>query len=445
MKLIKFLWETSPEKTLVIIVLTVFNGIAGGLLLVLLPDAASTVFRPDQYLFYAVSLPLVTASFIISRYLCRKKTVMLAEQSLEDMVLRVSNTVRLAELSDLEQTDVSNVFMTLSDSQIISSGASKQVESLQANISLFIGWLYIFFYLSYATGLVLLLSRFFQILITEMFQKIFREFAHEELKEEKKMFGAFRNLLYGFKELKFNRKKNNDIFNNYLLPCIEGCKTKRIKGRRYFTEFTIIITLNSILITIFVTMLSSASSQDVMKMLIILLFSFQNDLLINASIQDVAFSSAILERINRLFPSNNLRTADESISSISKPNTDTPFTLLSLENITFHYPDVKEQGFSVHIDRLHIRAGEILFIVGGNGSGKSTLLKLLTGMYLPDIGAIKMDGRAVSMAEYRHIDRKTVFWRNSMTFIHKLIKQLFKDLTRSFRICIRKSATGYVG
>ena len=210
---------------------------------------------------------------------------MLAEQSLEDMVLRVSNTVRLAELSDLEQTDVSNVFMTLSDSQIISSGASKQVESLQANISLFIGWLYIFFYLSYATGLVLLLSRLFQLLITEMFQKIFREFAQEELKEEKNMFGAFRNLLYGFKELKFNRKKNNDIFNNYLLPCIEGCKNKRIKGRRYFTEFTIILMLNTILITIFVTMLSSAPPEDVMKMLIILLFSFQNDLLISSSIQ----------------------------------------------------------------------------------------------------------------------------------------------------------------
>ena len=39
--------------------------------------------------------------------------------------------------------------------------------------------------------------------------------------------------------------------------------------------------------------------------------------------------------------------------------------------------------------------GELVFIVGGNGSGKSTLAKLLTGLYVPDGGEIRLDGNIV--------------------------------------------------
>lgn len=41
---------------------------------------------------------------------------------------------------------------------------------------------------------------------------------------------------------------------------------------------------------------------------------------------------------------------------------------------------------------LEIEAGEFIGIVGGSGSGKSTLVKLLTGLYRPESGSIKIDG-----------------------------------------------------
>ncbi|HVR09198.1 MAG TPA: ATP-binding cassette domain-containing protein, partial [Thermoanaerobaculia bacterium] len=37
-----------------------------------------------------------------------------------------------------------------------------------------------------------------------------------------------------------------------------------------------------------------------------------------------------------------------------------------------------------------------VFITGGNGSGKSTLGKLLTGLYVPDAGSLRVDGKAVT-------------------------------------------------
>ncbi len=45
---------------------------------------------------------------------------------------------------------------------------------------------------------------------------------------------------------------------------------------------------------------------------------------------------------------------------------------------------------------LELRRGEILGLVGDNGAGKSTLMKILTGLYVPDEGEIRVEGQKVS-------------------------------------------------
>lgn len=47
-------------------------------------------------------------------------------------------------------------------------------------------------------------------------------------------------------------------------------------------------------------------------------------------------------------------------------------------------------GFSVGPLNLTIARGETIFLVGGNGSGKTTMLKVLTGLYLPQRGGLKV-------------------------------------------------------
>jgi putative pyoverdin transport system ATP-binding/permease protein len=69
---------------------------------------------------------------------------------------------------------------------------------------------------------------------------------------------------------------------------------------------------------------------------------------------------------------------------------------IQASGIVFRYQNkTDDQAFVVGPIDLEVKAGEILFIVGGNGSGKTTMAKILTGLYKPDEGEVKINGRVV--------------------------------------------------
>jgi ATP-binding cassette subfamily B protein len=70
---------------------------------------------------------------------------------------------------------------------------------------------------------------------------------------------------------------------------------------------------------------------------------------------------------------------------------------LRFENVTFTYPGAPDPA--VREVSFHLRPGESLALVGENGSGKTTLIKLLTRLYTPDSGRIRLDG--LDLAEWQ--------------------------------------------
>ena len=48
---------------------------------------------------------------------------------------------------------------------------------------------------------------------------------------------------------------------------------------------------------------------------------------------------------------------------------------------------------------LELRRGEILSLLGENGSGKTTLMNVLSGIYFPDLGEIRINGTPVAICE----------------------------------------------
>ncbi|WP_043527869.1 multidrug ABC transporter permease/ATP-binding protein [Litchfieldella xinjiangensis] len=74
---------------------------------------------------------------------------------------------------------------------------------------------------------------------------------------------------------------------------------------------------------------------------------------------------------------------------------------IELRGVTYRYASGEAgEGFVVGPIDLTLVRGEQVFLIGGNGSGKSTLARLLSGLYRPLEGEIRVDGRALTPAEW---------------------------------------------
>lgn len=67
--------------------------------------------------------------------------------------------------------------------------------------------------------------------------------------------------------------------------------------------------------------------------------------------------------------------------------------VIEMLNITKEFPGIKANDDIT----LQLRQGEIHALLGENGAGKSTLMSVLFGLYQPDKGIIKKDGKEVKI------------------------------------------------
>ena len=77
---------------------------------------------------------------------------------------------------------------------------------------------------------------------------------------------------------------------------------------------------------------------------------------------------------------------------------------IKYDNVSFAFN--KEGPLQIKNININISEGDFIGIVGESGSGKSTLLKLLTRLYLPSKGLIKLDNRDISKINLYSLETK---------------------------------------
>ena len=85
----------------------------------------------------------------------------------------------------------------------------------------------------------------------------------------------------------------------------------------------------------------------------------------------------------------------------------TKFESLQISNLKYRYPNT--EALAIAIDKLTLRVGESLGIVGASGSGKSTLVDLLIGVLTPTSGHLTVNGHRV--------DEDPRYWQDRIGYV----------------------------
>lgn len=89
-------------------------------------------------------------------------------------------------------------------------------------------------------------------------------------------------------------------------------------------------------------------------------------------------------------------------------------TVICCEHVTKSYLEGERQRIVLRDITFQVQAGELIVLLGKSGSGKSTLLNLVSGIDIPDTGAIWVAGQRLDQLRERE---RTLFRRRSIGFV----------------------------
>lgn len=216
-------------------------------------------------------------------------------------------------------------------------------------------------------------------------------------------FGA---IFAGAKELKLHRQRREAFASGPLAEAIDAVRINRTQG---LSLLYLSLTIGS---TLFFAVIG------------IILFAVQRPLGADAAVASgytlvFLYMMAPLEGLLNSLPQFNLaRIAYQRIADTTGPlaveqgqadaaGDRRPFVELALRGVTHRYfRDGEDGAFTLGPIELSLRAGEVVFLVGGNGSGKTTLAKLLVGLYAPERGSVLLNGEPIADAADRERHRQ---------------------------------------
>jgi putative ATP-binding cassette transporter len=219
--------------------------------------------------------------------------------------------------------------------------------------------------------------------------------------EERRLFESLDDLLGGFKEVRISSARSRDLAATFARFSLAATDVRvDVQGHvvRQFILGQIAVYLMLAVVVFVIPQYVPGFRDQVVQITAAVLF-MSGDL--GALIQYLpllAESEQAAARIARLEATLAAMAEDEGAAPSAAAAAPAPaaFGEIAFCGVTYAYPAPEgEAAFALGPLDLTLRAGEIVFITGGNGAGKSTLIKLLTGLYRPKCGAIRIDGATV--------------------------------------------------
>jgi len=371
------------------------SGICSAALLAFINNALNRQNTSIDTLFWGfVGLAVVTlVSSIISRFLL----VSLGEDTVYQLRLHLSRWILASPLPHLEELGASRLLATLTDDVQAISSSIYRLPFICIDVAVIVGCL---IYLSCLSWFVFAFVFLFlalaivgvQLLIVQA--RYYMKFARNE---KDRLFQHFRTLTAGIKELKLHADREEAFFNEELTYTAKSARNYRITSLRILA---IAIGLGEVLFFILLGLLifglpkfTPVSSMILSGYILTITFIMRPIQSILQILPEMSQATVALQKIDRL----GLSLTSQSETKTLVESFPQQFQRIKLCGITHTYRNERdEQSFTLGPIDLVFQPGELIFIVGGNGSGKSTLAKLITGLYVPEIGEIHVDGESIT-------------------------------------------------
>ena len=400
MKLYELLRQQSdiPNRTIVLVI-----GIAAisnvGVLAVI--NNAAQHAAEQVHSFRELALFILTLLiFVVSERAVLRTSTREVESILHRLRMRMMSRIRHADLLPLESIGRAQIDAGVAkETLVISQAAPVVIMGIQSAIVVF----FVLLYLAWLSPWAFILAvGFLAIAVTVHFNKLKLVNAelHEALRQENRMFDAVTDILEGFKEIKMNAARSNELY-TFLNQISESATTLKIttKTRQadhiIWTQAMFFLLVASIIFLL--PQFSVSHNEVVLQATTTIVFLLGPLSMLVGSMPVMADANAAAENIDAM---------DRELERITRTPHPirtgiTRFDQITLETLTFNYAsNTGDTPFGIGPIELDIRSGEILFLTGGNGTGKSTLLKLIVGLYFPEKGSIRIDGVPVTDAGY---------------------------------------------
>ncbi|WP_310426476.1 cyclic peptide export ABC transporter [Chamaesiphon sp. VAR_48_metabat_135_sub] len=398
MNLIEFLLKASWVSAVAAAITGSISGIGSAASIALINRSISEITpahpQASQGLLWGfiglVAVALVTN--LVSQFLL----VQLAQSAIYKLRLRISGWILASPLRHLEELGANRLLVTLTEDVQSISSAVFIVPTLCTNAAIilasltYLGWLSIWVLLGTLGFLVLAIS-LVQLLINRAVS-----FFTKAREENDALMKHFQAITDGVKELKLHAQRREDFFAEDLQATAATLRDYRIGSQRAIAlsnglgDLLFFLLLG--LLVYGLPQIRAVSSELLSGYVLTISYIMRPIGNILSNLPSLSQAGVALRKIDAL----GLSLASRAETLARTTNVRSEFKQIEIDRATHSYQLVGEEtNFSLGPIDLTIYPAELLFIVGGNGSGKSTLAKLLTGLYVPDGGEIRLDGNVI--------------------------------------------------
>ncbi len=388
-----------------ILVVGVIAGIAQATLLGIITIAADTVSDKTRLLNFLFLFLIVFGIMIIGKRYAMKRATILIEQIMTKLRIRISDKIRNSDLLFLEQLGKGELYTRLAyDANFISQSALMAINAALSVLVITFCLVFVALLSRAAFGITLFSLVMGIITYVSRRQSIIAELDETRIKEGK-FFDMINQILDGFKELKVNRKKSDHYFSVFKTLAEQNKDLKTDVGKKFIVRLIYAQGLFYLLLAVIVFLLprfESIDSELIIRITAAVLFLIGPTNILLAAVPLFTRASIAIKHLYELEAQLDAVSKRRKMPQPASVHPIPSFEFFTLEEVEFSYTDQKGvPAFTVGPVNLTVRQGEILFLIGGNGSGKTTLLKLLTGLYYPDSGTIKVDALTITPARYQ--------------------------------------------